>query len=384
MPAGVNAALASAALEPTVPMPVWTRAPADWRHSDPGRPAPAAGADLRHDARLLAALVGAMTINLLPAAWAIVGRPSESFLKFGLLLALTWTLTIALQLAVLRAARARRQPALLQITATAVVGMTFSLAFSTPLNPYAERLGLIAVDAWGSGVHAAWTSVLVAVFLVWHCEGRQRQAEASQRLRSVQLAQLAARRGLVESQLQAVQARIDPQDFFDTLDAIETLYRRDVPRAEALFDELVVFLRAALPSLQSASSVLARELDLAGASVRMHALASGEDIALDIAADRSLQRLAFPPGLLLPLLRDVLRAGTGRRRVGLSVALETGSSRPASLVLSIAADRAPEETTLRQVRSTLRSLFGAAATLDCSPPCDQRITTHLRIDHERL
>ena len=68
----------------------------------------------------------------------------------------------------------------------------------------------------------------------------------------------AARRRLVEAQLQAMQARVDPQMFFDTLDTVQRLYTSDPRRAEGLLDELIVFLRAALPRLRTASSTLAQ------------------------------------------------------------------------------------------------------------------------------
>ena len=84
-------------------------------------------------------------------------------------------------------------------------------------------------------------------------------------------AQREARRRLAYAQLKAVQARIDPQLLFDMLDAVRRAYESEPERAERLLDELVAFLRAALPRLQDASSSVPREAETgarAGAAAR--------------------------------------------------------------------------------------------------------------------
>ena len=94
------------------------------------------------------------------------------------------------------------------------------------------------------------------------------------RLAAAQAAQRATRRRLVHSRLQAVQARIDPQLLFEMLDAVRRAYDDDVSRAERLLDELVTFLRAALPRVRSTSSSVRREGAL-GARLRATAHAGG-------------------------------------------------------------------------------------------------------------
>jgi hypothetical protein len=60
-----------------------------------------------------------------------------------------------------------------------------------------------------------------------------------------------ANRNLLDSQLAAAHAVVDPESIFQKLDAIERIYGEDPARADALLDELIVFLRAAIPQLRS-------------------------------------------------------------------------------------------------------------------------------------
>ena len=63
-----------------------------------------------------------------------------------------------------------------------------------------------------------------------------------------------------QSRLQTLRARVDPTFLFETLRVVEAHYRVDHQRGEMLLDALIVYLRAALPALETHSSSLAAEL----------------------------------------------------------------------------------------------------------------------------
>ena len=62
-----------------------------------------------------------------------------------------------------------------------------------------------------------------------------------------------------------MQARVEPRFLFNTLAQVERLYEIDAQRADRMLDDLIVYLRAALPQLRETTSTLSREIELAKA-----------------------------------------------------------------------------------------------------------------------
>ena len=207
-------------------------------------------------------------------------------------------------------------------------------------------------------MHAyAFVSALIMALLFFaHLHRSRAQEAAAARLVAAQAAQHQARRRLGHARLQAVQARIDPQLLFEMLDAVRHAYEDDASRAERLLDELASFLRAALPRLRSTSSSVLREAQLARAYAQLRALAGATEVKmrLDVSADVADAR--FPPGVLLPLLDDALRA-----RAGACELIATRSSGNCQLVLTLPAR--PLDAAVARVRSLLADLYGTSAEL---------------------
>ena len=179
---------------------------------------------------------------------------------------------------------------------------------------------------------------------------------AASRLNVAQVAQRAVERRMLQARLQAVQARVDPLLLFEMLEAVRQCYESDVARAERLLDELIAFLRAALPRLRVESSNVTREVGLAQVCVRLRALARAADFELTVKLAAEVRYARFPPGVLLPLLDDALRKIAGP--CSLSASKMNGRSR---LVLTLPAR--PSAQTLEQVRALLAEVHGNEAEL---------------------
>jgi len=206
-------------------------------------------------------------------------------------------------------------------------------------------------------LHGFTFSLIMALLYFAHLHRSREHQQAAARLAAAQTVQRDARRRIVRARLQEVQARIDPQLLFEMLDTLRRLYERDAVRAERFLDGLIDYLRAALPRLRTAWSSLSREVELARAFVRLHALAaeSGLDMAIDVAPDALHAR--FPPGVLPPLLNAAV--GGGARACRLSA---TRSSDSCRVVLALEA--APSDAAVARVRSLLSELYGTAAKLE--------------------
>jgi LytS/YehU family sensor histidine kinase len=195
----------------------------------------------------------------------------------------------------------------------------------------------------------------MALLYFAHLQRSRQHEEAAARLAAAQAAQRHARRRTVQERQHEVQARIDPQLLFEMLDSVRCWYERDAARAERLLEELVAFLRAALPRLRAASSSLLREAELARAFVRLHALAGHETPGMAVAVAPDALHARFPPGVLLPLLDGAVR-GAGPIRLA-----ATRSGKACRLDLTL--DAAPSQAAITRVRSLLAELYGTMGAL---------------------
>jgi hypothetical protein len=74
--------------------------------------------------------------------------------------------------------------------------------------------------------------------------------EAARSLSDAQLERADAERRLAASLLEAAHAQVDPATVFQRLDELERAYAVDALRGDALLDDLVAFLRGAIPRLR--------------------------------------------------------------------------------------------------------------------------------------
>src|SRR5205823_33842 len=81
----------------------------------------------------------------------------------------------------------------------------------------------------------------VATFV--YIDRRRAQAEGA-RLHDAEMQRARTSRGVFESRLRAMQARIEPQFLFNTLAQVKRLYEIDPALAQRMLDDLIAYLRA--------------------------------------------------------------------------------------------------------------------------------------------
>ncbi len=162
-------------------------------------------------------------------------------------------------------------------------------------------------DLLGLFFHLLWISLSVgllaaAYFTVW-----ERGQQSATRLRAAELERQGIERQVVESRLNVMKARVEPEFLFLSIGEIQRLYRTDAPAAERHLEDLIAYLRAALPQMRGAASTLGDELHLVSTYLRLHEDAYAGQLDWSFDVDDSLQSLNFPPMALLPLVDDALR-----------------------------------------------------------------------------
>jgi hypothetical protein len=112
------------------------------------------------------------------------------------------------------------------------------------------RQKLYAILSLGlcDGVLHGWLATFIYV--------RLRNARlAARALAEIQLRQAEANRQLLASQLTSMDAEVDPDAVLSTLEDIQRDYETDSVGANARMDQLIAFLRAAIPRLRTAEPV---------------------------------------------------------------------------------------------------------------------------------
>jgi len=195
-----------------------------------------------------------------------------------------------------------------------------------------------------------------------------------------------ARRRTLESQLQAMQARVEPQFLFNTLAQVRGLYERDVETAGRMLEDLIAYLRAALPHLRESHSTLGQEIALVRAYLDIMQIRLGEGLTFEIDVPSTAESACIPPMMLLPLVDHVLASGQGQG--GARIALHIFAAlRETGIVLAVAdggdAFR-PEARTpsLDGIETRLQRLYGLGArfVLERLPGSGSRAL--LEIPHE--
>lgn len=126
---------------------------------------------------------------------------------------------------------------------------------------------------------------------------------AGARLKNALLDRERLQQRTLESRLQALQARVEPGFLFSTLSRVRELCLHDAAQGSRMLDDLVAYLRAALPQWRDSSSTVAQELELAKAYL---AIRVAQPAALDAALDTLPLRM--PPLVLLPVIDWLLRS----------------------------------------------------------------------------
>ena len=214
----------------------------------------------------------------------------------------------------------------------------------------------------------------------------RRRAHASlARRRAAEIERTRTAKRALESRLAAMQARVEPQFLFNTLAQVRDLYRADAALGERMLDELIAYLRAAMPRMRDTSSTVGQEIDLLRAYLAIVRLRLAGRFAFEIDLPQELVNARMPPMMLLPLADHVITHGFARSelrsRIRLAVAAVGDRLRLAIDRVGFEPDAGDER--IAGIRERLAALYGDDASLTLRT--QEAGTTHavLEIPYER-
>ncbi|MEQ1686341.1 MAG: histidine kinase, partial [Burkholderiaceae bacterium] len=180
-----------------------------------------------------------------------------------------------------------------------------------------------------------------------------------------------AQRQAAEHQLKLLESQLEPHMLFNTLANLRVLIGVDPPRAQAMLDQLIAFLRATLGASRVSSHPLTTEFARLADYLALMQVRMGERLQTHFDLPDELATLPVPPLLLQPLVENSIKHGLepkvegGRidvraRREGEQLVLEV---RDTGAGLS---DTRSDGTRfgLVQVRERLATLYGTKASLE--------------------
>lgn len=235
------------------------------------------------------------------------------------------------------------------------LGLRFSFQGRAPEVAVATFAFYHRLDQFLSGVLLGGLATSVHVSRRTALAARRRQREAER-------ARVLARRSMLESQLQSLQARVEPTFLFETLEHIGALYRSNADGANRMLEDLIGYLRAALPHLLESTSSVEQEATLARSWLDIVRRSSpGWHVAVRI--DDAVNQARMPALVLLPLVQRAVH-DVGPRDLVLHIALLHADGRLRIEVKTSTdafATTVSAQAQLGQIEARLRALHGTEA-----------------------
>ena len=190
----------------------------------------------------------------------------------------------------------------------------------------------------------------------------------------------AAQRETAETQLRLLQSQLEPHMLFNTLANLRVLIGLDPPRAQAMLDRLIAFLRATLLASRLDAHPLADEFARVEDYLALMAVRMGHRLQTRLVLPAELAALPVPPLLLQPLVENSIKHGLEPKiqggRIEVTAAVDGLDGR--FLMLQVrdtgvgpaAPAAAGTRFGLEQVQSRLRTLHGDAGTVRLEPATD--------------
>jgi LytS/YehU family sensor histidine kinase len=220
--------------------------------------------------------------------------------------------------------------------------------------------------------------------------GRRAALRTAERLQAAELDRIRRSKLALGSRLQAMQARVEPQFLFNTLAQVERLYELDAKLAARMLDDLIAYLRAAMPLMRDTSSTVAQEFELARAYLDIVRVRLGERLAFTIQTPSGSNDIRMPPMMLLPLIDHAIVRGFTPPNVegAISIRSEVDSGRLRLTITDSGAGFVPETggEGLTAIRERIAALYGDKGALQFrrSNPTSTEAVLDIPLEHRTL
>jgi signal transduction histidine kinase len=200
-----------------------------------------------------------------------------------------------------------------------------------------------------------------------------RASAAGARIHAAALDRVVLDRQMIEARLQVMRAQIEPHFLFNTLANVKRLCQNDIGRGLTMLDNLVRYLRAALPQLRAGATTLGQEADLVNAYLDVLQIRMGSYLTYSIDVPSEIRDFPFPPMMLLTLAENAIKHGLAPSPEAGRIDI-VACQRNGQLIVSVAdtgvgfggAKTGGTGIGLANTRARLAALYGPGAELQLS------------------
>ncbi|HEX8476896.1 MAG TPA: histidine kinase [Telluria sp.] len=199
--------------------------------------------------------------------------------------------------------------------------------------------------------------------------GGKRKAEIEARQAGVKANVANLEKQLVQAQMAALQAQVEPHFLFNTLALIGQLIETDPPEAARVHAHLIDYLRATLPQLRTrGGGTLGKQCEMVKAYLAIMQARMKERLQVQFMVPTFLESAPFPPMMLQSLVENAIKHGLEPKIAG-GVITVRAQVVDATLVVDVCDNgiginlHAPDGVGLANIRERLQMLYGAAAEL---------------------
>lgn len=220
---------------------------------------------------------------------------------------------------------------------------------------------------------------------------RWRLAESLREVEEVRLVEARLREQAARAELAALQARINPHFFFNTLNTIAALVDEDPPRAGEIVETLAGLFRYTFKAAESGPVPLSEELQFVQGYLSIEKARFGERLRIIHEIDPAALSVRVPGLVLQPLVENAVAHGIAPVRKGGTVRIVARVA-DGALVVEVGDDGAGlapgrrdpvrEGHGLDNVRQRLATLYGASAALDLAPAPGGGTVARIRVPIE--
>jgi len=215
--------------------------------------------------------------------------------------------------------------------------------------------------------------------------GGKRKAEIEARRASQQAGTEELERRLVEAQMAALQAQVEPHFLFNTLALIGQLIETDPPQAAQIHQHLIDYLRSTLPQMRSrGNGTLARQITLSRSYLAIMQARMKTRLAVSIDVPPELESATFPPMMLQILIENAIKHGLEPKIEGGRIDIRAASA-GTMLQVDVQDDGvgfsryAGDGIGLANVRERLKLVYGTRAGLQIETPAEGGCRATIRV-----
>ncbi len=166
---------------------------------------------------------------------------------------------------------------------------------------FTERLWGVTVT---TGLGIGFGCVITAAMIL-----REQRARMQSDLVRAEAEKHRLEKQIMEARLQVMQAQVEPHFLFNTLANVQHLVEADAKAAGKMLDNLIRYLRIALPQMRESSSTLGREMDMAAAYLEIFKIRMGSRLDYSMNVPSDLRTQEFPPMMLITLVENAIKHG---------------------------------------------------------------------------